>query len=194
MPIHRLHLTIDERVKSIPYPAASGDGYQTFAFKPLKGKLDKISKIHEAKDHKPMVDILSVLNRDESPFFSIGCEKAFNGGGRSHWVRGFFEFAYNYVEGVSDATNYFPIFFYFNKKVHGHLEQNGISYWFKLEGAHFKKADTPGYTCCIYITTDEFPTSEIAYSKWTAGIKVLSDHLETYSTQDNLTQIYGKKS
>jgi len=159
----------------------------------MKGKPEKVESIKEAEGHPVIIEILKILNDKTSPFFSVGCEKRMNKNGTQYWMRGFIEFSYNYVELVSDATSYFPLFFHFNKDSPEFLETNYVNYWFGINPVHFKKTDTHGFSCCVYITTAEFNDENSAYSCWSSGVKYLSDYLGTKEDFD-LTPIYGKKS
>jgi len=191
MPSHRIYLTVEQQSKSIPYPARSGADFQTFAFRPMKGKPEKVDSIKEAQGHPALIEILKTLNAKESPFFSVGCEKHIEKKSAPYWVRGFVEFSYNHVELVSDASSYFPLFYHFNRISQEFLKTNLVTYWFGLNPATFTKVESPGFSCCVYITTADFQTEEEAYSSWSSGLSHLSEYLATQESFD-LKPIYGK--
>lgn len=118
-------MTINQRSKAIPYPAANHADSQNYGFQILKGKLDKIEGIQEAKDSKCIQEILGVLNATESPFFSAGCEKSFNKEANGCWAKGYIEFAFNYSKAVNDAIHYFPLFFHFSREAAEYLHRSG---------------------------------------------------------------------
>ena len=62
-----------------------------------------------------MQEALARIADPKTAFFTMGCEKSFNpvtGGG--FWAKGYIEFSYNYAQAISDAQNYFPLFFHFD--------------------------------------------------------------------------------
>ena len=182
-------LTINQRSKSIPYPAASDAGSQNFGFRVLKGKLDKIGNIQEAKNSQCIQEILRTLNADDSPFFSVGCEKAFNEGPNGHWAKGYIEFAFNYSKLVTDATYYFPLFFHFNKHATDFLPHHDVQFWWDLQPANFVAAKCVGFSCCVWVTTGMIATSNGARNEWESAVTLLSSFLRA-AKQSNADPIY----
>jgi hypothetical protein len=188
---NQILLTVNQRAKAIPYPPATNSGYQNFGFRVLKGKLDKIANVQEAKDIACLQEILGVLNDDASPFFSVGCEKSFNVRSTGHWAKGYIEFAYNYKEPVSDARHYFPLFFQFTKSTAEYVEHHDVQYWWDLQPASFEAINCAGFSCCIWITTGMFAQAESARTEWEAAVRKLSDFLRSVKIPTGkITQIY----
>ena len=78
---------------------------------------------------------LIALNAPTTPFFTVGCEKAFGKNESGHWIGGYLEFAFNYAELVEDAAFYFKLFFLFNQWYWNQKQQAGVKYTFELAGA-----------------------------------------------------------
>lgn len=177
-------LTINQRSKAIPYSAASHADSQNSGFRVLKGRLDKIESIQEAKDNKSIQEILRILNATESPFFSVGCEKAFNKGQDGYWEKGYIEFAFNYIHAISDAAHYFPLFFHFSREAAEYLKQHDIQFWWELQPANFIAANCTGFSCCVWITTGNFSTTDEAKKEWETGVAILSNFLHAVKQSD----------
>jgi len=187
-------LTINQKSKSIPYPAASHPNSQNYGFHVLKGKLNKCEKVQEASDNASIINILKILNRNESPFFSVGCEKSYNHDREGYWVKGYVEFAFNYENLVSDAARYFPLFFHFSKYIHEFISRNNVQFWWDLQPANFEKVPCMGFSACIWITTGLFPTALQAKEVWEQSVDMLSAYLEPLGKPEKMKPIYGSST
>jgi hypothetical protein len=105
-----------------------------------------MAAIPEAQGITARKNALIALNAADSPFFTVGCEKAFGKNESGQWVSGYLEFAINYGEFVADAAFYFKLFFLFNQWYLGQQQQVGVRYNFELEGATFVDAGVSGFT------------------------------------------------
>jgi hypothetical protein len=192
-----LFLTISHSGKAIPY--GGGDrstGSTNHGYKRLKGNPNLFASIPEAQDTDALMSALVRINDPQTAFFSIGCEKSCNTHEKGLWVRGYFELAFNYVELVADAQNYFKLFFEFNRfrpQVETFLPKS--RYEFELEGAEFLDGPAVGFTLSVWITTTLFTTREEAMREWGDSLRSLVDFLEPFALQPNLTPIYtpGKR-
>lgn len=193
MSSQKILLTINERSKHVPYPPSSSDGSENFGFRVLKGKADKIDSIAELKDNEALKKIVHTINEDASPFFSVGCEKSFNRSANSFWAKGYIEFAYNCARAVSDAAQYFPLFFHFNRFAQRFTESNNVQFWFELQPAFFKKIDSAGFTCCVWITTGGHSSQEESFDAWCSAVQTLDSFLASVKIGKQ-ERIYGSKT
>jgi hypothetical protein len=186
-----LLLTIKNRPKAIPYPSGEhDDGSKNHGFKPLKAVPEDVETIPEAQDNDSLKLALKRLNARRTPFFTVGCEKAYNKSQNGCWARGYLEFSFNYVEIAADPDYYFRIFFGFNQYVWEQQEQKTVQYHFELEPAHYMERNADGYTCSVWITTAEFPEDEQARSIWGSALDTLVGFLEQVPGERHLTAIY----
>ena len=158
------------------------DGHRNHGFKLLKGNPHDIESIPEAQDSPVLKKALTKLNRDQSSFFTVGCEKSCNKkDDNGYWMRGYLELAFNSVELVADAKNYFVLFFKFNETIHDRERTVQptipVHYHFELEGAHFLNSNSDGFTLAVWITTAMAPTDEAAKNVWGEAVDQLVDHL-----------------
>jgi len=173
----RIFLTVEDRCKNIPYPPESHQESQNFGFKLLKGKIDKAEKIQEAKGFPGIISALKAINAKGSPFFSIGCEKYIGpeqcGG---YYARGYIEFAFNYAQMVS-----FPqaadLFRSFSNFCYNHKTPESVTYNFDLQPAHFVKAKTDGYSCCVWTRTGGHKTHEDAERAYNSAVEFLGNFI-----------------
>lgn len=187
-------LTVNARSKSIPYPAATNVHSQNYGFRILKGKPGKVDRVKEASDLPALIGILKAINSPASPFFSVGCEKAFpefNGG---FCAKGYVEFAFNYSRLVSDATQYFPLFFHFNRYAADFLSSNNVQFWWDLQPAEFKAIDLAGFSCCVWVTTEIYPSVEAAISVFSSSLELLNSFLGQYGAPEGMTPIYAPRA
>jgi hypothetical protein len=188
-------LSIKNGGKGIPYGGADEDrpdGSRNFGFKPLKSNPAEIGKIPEAQGITALENALIILNDPTTPFFTVGCEKAFGKNDSGHWVSGYLEFAFNYGELVADASFYFKLFFLFNQWYWQQTQQVGIRYSFELECATFLDANVSGFTITGWISAGTYPTKELAQAAWEGALDTLVAFLgqQSVPTGGRYTKIY----
>lgn len=177
-------------MKSIPYPAATSGDSQGFGFKPLKGKPEKVGSINEVKDLPGVADLLRAINGAATPFFSVGCEKyigPYDDG--SFYARGYVEFAFNYPEFLRDVQ-YMALFKRFNDFI---VEKPMPPQWtvnWQLQPAHFKKVDTHGYSCSMWMHVRSFFAREEAVANYNSLARHLIAFFDAHGNSGDLTPIY----
>lgn len=178
-----LLLTIRNRGKGVPY-GGSGvpreDGSANHGFKALKGKPEEAARIPEVQDNENLRNALVAINDQSTPFFTVGCEKAFNVADGSYWAKGYLELAFNYCDVVGDAQSYFKLFFEFNSLIRDSRLHLPVQYHFELEPAHFIDGNCDGYTVAVWITTADLPTAEEAMEAWGEAVDFLTNYLKQY--------------
>jgi hypothetical protein len=188
-------LSIKNGGKGIPYGGANEDrpdGSRNHGFKPLRTNQGEIATIPEAIGITALENALIALNAPTSPFFTVGCEKAFGKNESGHWVGGYLEFAFNYAELVTDAAFYFKLFFLFNQWYWNQKQQAGVKYTFELGGATFLNANVSGFTITAWIFAGTYPTKELAQAEWEGALDTLVAFLKEHpAPADGLyTKIY----
>lgn len=176
----KILLTLGQHAKAIPYPAtAHDDGTRTHAFTSLKGNLALVRTIEEAKGIPAYTLLLNALNAVESPFFSVGCEKAFNSDRTGHWASGFMEFAFNFAELVGDAANYFALFYHFNDEASDFIKAHHVQFHWIIQPARFTDGACDGFTCAVWITTAQCASAKAARQEWDAAVGCFCDFIST---------------
>jgi hypothetical protein len=192
---NNLLLTIRNRVKSIPYgggDAGRSDGSKNFGFKRLKGNKELAESIPEAQDSEALKRALVRLNDPSAAFFTVGCEKSYNTHEKGFWVRGYLEFAFNFVELVSGAQNYFKLFFEFNTsttRIVSDLPK--AQFEFQPEGGQFHDGPATGYSVSVWVNTSLCVTREESIGEWGKALSLLVDFLEPLEVKPGLTPIYA---
>jgi hypothetical protein len=188
-------LSIKNGGKGIPYGGAledRPDGSRNHGFKPLKTNPAEIAVIPEIQGITALENAIIALNAPDSPFFTVGCEKASGKIDSGHWMRGYLEFAFNYSELVTNAEFYFKLFFLFNQWDWNQRPQIGVQYNFELEGAAFLAADVSGFTITAWISAGAYPTEELARTAWEGAVDMLVTFLSQHPipTDGQYTKIY----
>jgi hypothetical protein len=175
-------LTISNDGKGIPY---GGDGTQrpdgdaNFGFKNVKGDPAGCALIPElARDHA-LARLVLAVNDASTGLFSVGCvsgEVADKSGFR--WS-GYMEFALNSKSLISNASNYFPIFFHFAYGTPDEAESFDAEFHWALMGARFAETNSEGFTCVLTMNTYYRPTKEEALTLWGQALGVLESYLST---------------
>jgi hypothetical protein len=169
-------LSIKNGGKGIPYGGSNEerpDGSRNHGFKPLKSAPEEIAEIPEAQGVTALKNALIALNAADSPFVTVGCEKAFGKNDSGHWGSGYLEFAFNYAELIADAAFYFKLFFLFNQRYCQQKQPVGVQYNFELEGATFLAANVSGFTISAWIHAGTYPTEECARAEWAEALDTL---------------------
>lgn len=187
-------LSIRDGYKGVPYGRSDErpDGSKNHGFKSLKGNLNDIAAIPEAYDVPALKNALTVLNDPASIFFTVGCEKAFGETHSGHWVNGYLELAFNYVELLADAQFYFKVFFAFNQWYWKLEPKPSVRYNFELQAAHFLKSNTDGMTLTVWIGTGVSATKEAAQNEWEQGLDPVVGFLrqQIVPPESHYTRIY----
>ena len=128
------------------------------------------------------------MNGPASIFFTVGCEKAFNKNEKGHWVNGYLELAFNYVELIADAQFYFKLFFRLKQMA----LDTSVRYNFELEAAHFIKANADGMAMSIWISTSVLASQDAAKSAWEHGLDTVVGFLrqQVVPAESHYTRIY----
>lgn len=189
---------IEPRSKAVPYPVDLDDGRTNQGFKDIKGDPDAAAAIAEVQDCPSLRDALIALNAAETHFFTVGCEKSLNEYEGKFWKRGYLEFSFNYAELVADARLYFTLFFHFNQAapVRDFLPKHSVHFGWELQGCRFKKTDAAGFTCAVWITTDDCATAEECERVWDEAVDLLVGFLIHFriSNLPPSPPIYGPSS
>ena len=176
----QLRLTIDPGFKTIPYtPAVRDGGSVCHGFKPLKGRPGaEAEAIEEARDADCLKRALVDINKAETSFFTVGCEKSWNTEASGFWVKGYIEFAFNFSDLAADATSYFVAFFHFNRLLEQRSYTAPVSFHWELQGACFLDANrSSGFTAAVWIETGVGPSAELVRQVWCGAVDILRDHL-----------------
>jgi len=176
-------LSIRNGGKGIPYGGATEDrldGSRNHGFKPLKSNPEEVRAIPEAQGIGALTRALVALNAADSPFVTVGCEKAFGSTDSGHGVKGYLEFAFNYGELIADASFYFRLFFLFSQWYSQQKQLAGVQYNFELEGATFVTANVSGFTMSAWISAGTFPTGELALAAWEGALDLLVTFLSQH--------------
>jgi len=175
-----MYLSIKDGGKGIPYGGANEDrpdGSRNHGFRPLKSNPEEIGAVPEAQGITALKNALIALNAADSPFVTVGCEKAFGKNDSGYWGSGYLEFAFNYAELIADAAFYFKLFFFFNQWYSKQKQLAGVQYNFELEGATFLKTNVSGFTISAWISAGTYPKSEGAQASWEEALDVLIEFL-----------------
>ena len=137
----------------------------------------------EARDDDALREAILRINNPKTPFFTVGCEKAFNrelgqGGSEAFWAKGYLEFSFNYRDIVTDACNYFTLFFRFNKAVVSQKFDENVWFHWELDGASFLDGGCHGWTCCVWIQTGDCPSEAESKRVWHAALNFLATFLD----------------
>jgi len=178
-----LRLSINFRGKAVPYAPQNHGISINQGFKCLKGKLELVDDIPEAQDNDNLRNALTLLNSQNTAFFTVGCEKSFNKEKdqcleKPYWAKGFLDVSFNAKKLVSDAANYFVLFFQFNEYVRKHSFKEHVLYEWELVGANFTDAACSGWTACIWVTTGYLVTEAESRKVWGKAIDFLVEFLK----------------
>jgi hypothetical protein len=178
MASYRCILSLNDHGKPIPYHAANRpEGSRNHGFMALKGRPDRRALVPEAQDDESLGDAIDYLNDDRTPFFTVGCEKVLIEEEKQHRKSGYLEFAFNDRLLVSDACNYFVLFFNFSQRLAKDRFNLPVQFRWELEDAHFTAADCNGWSTTVWIETPGLSSATEAGELWAQGLNALVDSL-----------------
>jgi hypothetical protein len=180
-------LTISHNGKGIPYfghGEPREDGTANHGFKNLKGNPHLLAEVPELADDPALYELVEGINKLDTGLASIGCAAWLFSDDNGHRWSGYVEFAINTAEAIEDARNYFPLFFKFDKMLHGSSFAEEVGYNWQLEPANFSPANVDGFTCTIWIYPNYQPSPEQAKEAWQRALHPLIPFLSSYPMQE----------
>jgi len=178
--------------KGVPYGGlARGDAKGNHGYKRLKGKTENAAKIFEVRDCPALASALLRLNSREVAFFTVGCDRGISEISGRFSCGGYLEIAFNSIELVANAQNYFKLFFDFHKAVISpNFWPTGVQCIFELQGADFFDGPAPGFTLTLWIQTQPQGTAGQSMEIWDLGLRTIVEFLEPIRLAPELTPIY----
>lgn len=188
---YRNVLSISQQVKSVPYGPAQREDSINHGFQSLKGRPVSVDAIPEVMEDPALAPPLKAINALGSAFFSVGCVSGKVDDESGHRTSGYVEFSLNSIEGIANAANYFPIFFWFQKTLEKNQFDIAVTFDWELQGAGFVDL-TPtahGFTCTIYVNTHYCASREEADENWADSLAFLGHYLGSIPV-DRVDYIY----
>ena len=176
-----IQLKIRNYFKAIPYGAVERESSRSsnHGFKNVKGRPKEAEAIPELQHNDALKSAILRLNETTTPFFTIGCESKMNNEGGVWWMRGYIEFAFNYPQLVTDAQNYFKLFYDFNFSVFDSKLDEPVQFSWELEGAAFRdNIRCDGFSVTVWITTKDLPDERQTRGAWERAVLFLTDFLK----------------
>ena len=171
-------LTLRDYCKTVPYEPAERDLSTCHGFTLLKGaSLAQIAAVPEVQDLPCLREALVTINAVGTPFFTIGCEKAFNRTSESWWAKGYLEFAFNDHDYAADAQWYFKLFFDFTHYVWKRAFDAPVQFHWELSGVQFKAGGFTGYSATLWIQTADLASESDVKALWCAALTLLAEYL-----------------
>jgi hypothetical protein len=174
-------LCIDHKHKPIPYGGngvVRDDGDANYGFKCLKGALHLAEEIPELQRDLAMKRLAIAVNAPATGLLSIGCVSAPVNEDNRHRYTGYFEFAFNSVSGISDAQNYFPPFFHFDRLLAGLPNVRPVVYHWELKPCTFiERGSVSGFSCLVTVNTHWSDSHDAAEADWAQSLDNLHELL-----------------
>lgn len=181
---YRNYLSLKQEYKTIPYGGSGNvreDGDANYGFKDLKGNNKLIDKIPELKRDPALMELIRVINSQQTGIFSIGCVSDIyeDDAEDKHHFRhsGYIEFSFNSIAHIADAAHYFPLFFNFERLLIDKSFDVKVEFNWVLQPATFIDKGVSGYTCSIFLNTYFCETKVAAEKSWKETLDLLGQYL-----------------
>lgn len=189
-------LAISNSGKGIPYGGigeARADGSENHGFRLLKGSLERLSEIPELREDDALRDLVAAINAPETGLLSVGCGSYPVVADGGHRVTGYIEFAFNSVEGITDAGNYFPMFFHFDRMLFDQKFDLNVRFNWELMGASFREVPAEGFTMTVFVNTGFHGSPDSARDTWADALGALTYFLGHIPPRSGPT-LYGTEA
>ena len=172
------YITQDERVKPVPYGPDFRSDSLGYGFVDLKDNPDRVTEIVEARDLPGLQRLLRFFASRDSPFFSIGCEKAVSDQGGSRFaVGGYVEFAFNFPT-LAHFENYEMLQKGFEKKL-VKARVSGLQYFeWKVSPIDLSRVKIRMMSCTVWIGLSELPSKDLAAKRYDEALRILASYFE----------------
>jgi hypothetical protein len=180
MSTYRNILSLDHDSKGIPYGGSGeprADGEANYGFKDIKSKLELLPTIPELARDAALLELVRAISLPSTGLFSIGCLSSHVADKQGVRRTGYVEFAFNSAAQVQDASNYFPLYFHFDRTLKQSKFSGKVQYQWELKPAMFLDAQIGGFTCSVFLNTFYSATEQEAESDWALALRVLMEFL-----------------
>ena len=182
MPAYTNTLELNHKPKSIPYGGngeVREDGEANYGFKYIKGNESLLLQIPELIRDAALFELVRSINAPETGLFSVGCVSSPIRDQNGYRYTGYVEFAFNSSSSISDAQNYFPVWFHFDRCLHESKFQRAFAFSWELQPCVFTEANAPGFTCSVILNSHYSPSEDIALSAWRESLAFLGSYLQS---------------
>lgn len=125
-PLFINYLSLNFKHKPIPYGGSGevrDDGDANHGFKDIKGNAALLLEIPELQRDAALMNLVQSINATQTSLFSVGCLSGDVEDENGFRMSGYVEFSINSASSIADASNYFPLFFHFDRL----LNEKGFS-------------------------------------------------------------------
>jgi len=174
-------LQINHSGKGIPYGGVGKlrpDGDANYGFKNLKTCPEQIADVPELQRDPALRELVRTINAPETGLLSVGCVSGPVEDTQGHRMSGYVEFAFNEAELIADATNYFQVFFHFDRWLN-EANPHDIHFHWELMGATFLEAGASGFTATVTVNTGYVESHQAAGAAWQSALGLFGDFLKT---------------
>jgi hypothetical protein len=185
-----LVLTINPDAKPMPYPGIRReDGSANHGFTLLKGVNAVTSTIPETQNEPALAGLITALNAQASPLFSIGCDVSTGGSAGNWWKRGYVEFSLDSLDAAADARESFMVFFRFDRFLNERHFDQPVQFHWELEGNAITGSGEAFHSIVCWITTEALPTHEQTAEVWEDAVAVLNQFISAVKSRPAGRQI-----
>ncbi|ASF48382.1 hypothetical protein [Methylovulum psychrotolerans] len=187
-------LSFNYKYKGIPYGGfgeVRDDGDANYGFKDLKGNNALISDLPELKRDSSLMSLVRAINTHQTGLFSVGCVSDDIEDERGFRNAGYVEISINSISAITDARNYFLLFFHFDRLLNSNGFSVKVHFNWELQPATFIESNAAGFTCAIFINTHYSKTKLEAEIAWNESLSILAFFLGSIPIEHH-DLIYGK--
>jgi len=177
---YRNYMSLNKTRKTIPYGGngeVREDGGANYGFKDIKGDNTLLFSIPELEHDPALMKLAQAINARETGIFSIGCDRDSVEKNHSFRDSGYIEFSFNSASHIADASNYFPLFFNFERLLDDKGFSAEVEFNWELQPATFIEKGVSGFVCTIFLNTYYSDTRLDADKTWEEALDVLGEHL-----------------
>lgn len=175
-------LELNHKSKGIPYGGTGElreDGDANYGFKYIKGNEQLLLQIPELKRDAALLELIRAINGPATGLFTVGCVSDSIEDNKGFRRSGYVEFAINSISSIADASNYFPVFFYFDRGLHQSRFPVAVAFAWELQPCTFTEVGASGFTCSVIINTHYLQSREESWSAWSDSLAVLAAYLKS---------------
>jgi hypothetical protein len=166
------------RLKGIPYePEDRGDGNPNIGFRPLKGRPQDSNSIPEARNEPALLYALTRLNEVCVPFFTSGCEKAYNLRGVQARPIGYVEFVHNSIAASRAEDYYWELARELEQAMTETRYELPVEFEYIVSPTRFNDHGFDGFSAATYVRSCGYLQYRVARRLWRQAVHYLTDFL-----------------
>jgi hypothetical protein len=172
-----MHVKVTQNPKPLSIPYLRYGRPDSHSYVDLKRFPDQISVIPEVKGWPELEVTLVELNRPDSPFSTIGCEKQIQETERGYGMSGYVGVRFEDLETARSKEAHARLFDRFNRQVAANWPGDDTHVEFEMQRTASTDRPMEYWSFSIWLIVREHPAADEAKDRWSIALRAIREFL-----------------